>query len=544
MPANRVATAGGDSPRTRPSSADPAVHDISLEQAADRRLSVGDRRDLGLLLALAAAAFVVRAVPVLLGGGLFGLQGYDDGVYFGAATALVHGVIPYRDFLLLHPPGIVVLLSPLAALGSLTGDPVAFAVARASIMLLGALNTVLVGLVAGRHDRLAGLTAAAVYAVWSTASNFERSTDLHAAQNTLLLLALLALSARDRIGPRRAGFAGVALGLATTVQLWQAASVAVVVVWLAWRARATRGDALRPIVAFIAGAVIAIGVVCLPFLAAAPEAMVRYILIDQVSRPIQGVSVIERLRALEGFPQLAQLPTMLRRLVADEVVAVGALAGVALVAMTAWRCPWTRLWAALAVAQTAVVLAMPSFHNDYASFVAPAASLVIGTGIGIGLGRMPQRGAPRSLARGASVLLLVLLAAVSLVRQEGQPLPLADLESDISGARCVTSDAPSLLVLTSAMRRNLDAGCALVLDPSGVLYDADRGRLRRESDGYLRLNAPGFQSAMLAWYTSGDAALFSRSSRGLSQATRAAIEQRLPFEHRHGFITVRLAASP
>ncbi len=543
MPAKRDATAGGDRPRTRPSSTVPAVDGIPLDHAADRRLSAADRRDVRLLAALAATAFAVRALPVVLGGGMFGLQGYDDGVYFGAATALVHGVIPYRDFLLLHPPGIVVLLSPLAALGSLTGDPAAFAMARASMMLLGAVNTVLVGLVAGRHDRLAGLTAAAIYAVWSTASNFERSTDLHAAQNTLLLLALLALSARDHIGPRRAGSAGVALGLATAVQLWQAVSVVVVLVWLASRARSKRGDALRPIVAFIAGAVIAFGLVCLPFLAAAPEAMVRYIFVDQVSRPIQGISVIERLRALEGFPQLAQLPTMLRRLVPDEVVAAGALAGIALVAMTAWRCPWTRLWAALAVVQAAVVLATPSFHNDYASLVAPAASLVIGTGIGIGMGQLP-RGTWRSLARGASVVLLVLLAAVSVARQEGQSLPLADLESDISGARCVTSDAPSLLVLTSAMRRNLDAGCPLVIDPSGVLYDADRGRLSRESDGNLRLDAPGFQAAMLAWFTSGDAALFSRSSRPLSQATQAAIEQRLPIAHRHGFVTVRLAASP
>ena len=32
-----------------------------------------------------------------------------------------------------------------------------------------------------------------------------------------------------------------------------------------------------------------------------PQAMVRYTLVDQVSRPSQGVDAIERLRVLEGF---------------------------------------------------------------------------------------------------------------------------------------------------------------------------------------------------------------------------------------------------
>src|SRR5689334_22729672 len=41
---------------------------------------------------------------------------YDDGIYFGAAIRLIHGWLPYRDFLLPHPPGLTVLLSPIAAL--------------------------------------------------------------------------------------------------------------------------------------------------------------------------------------------------------------------------------------------------------------------------------------------------------------------------------------------------------------------------------------------------------------------------------------------
>ncbi len=133
-------------------------------------------------------AFVLRLLPVLNGGGLYGLNDYDDGVYFGAAVALVHGSIPYRDFLLLHPPGILYVLAPFAALGNLVGDATAFAAARLAFMLLGAANAGLVALVAGRIGRRAALFAGVLYAVWPVAANVERTTWLIAPQNTLLLL--------------------------------------------------------------------------------------------------------------------------------------------------------------------------------------------------------------------------------------------------------------------------------------------------------------------------------------------------------------------
>ncbi len=93
----------------------------------------------------------MRAIPVLRGGGLTGDLGYDDGAYYAAAVGFVHGLLPYRDFLFVQPPGIVLLLSPFAALGTLTSDATGMAVARATFILLGALNGVLVAVVAGRH---------------------------------------------------------------------------------------------------------------------------------------------------------------------------------------------------------------------------------------------------------------------------------------------------------------------------------------------------------------------------------------------------------
>ena len=81
------------------------------------------------MIAIAAIAFLVRLVPVLRGGGLFGIGNYDDGVYYAAATGDPRPA-SYQDFLLLHPPGICTALAPFAFLAQAIGDSYGFAVAR------------------------------------------------------------------------------------------------------------------------------------------------------------------------------------------------------------------------------------------------------------------------------------------------------------------------------------------------------------------------------------------------------------------------------
>jgi alpha-1,2-mannosyltransferase len=511
-------------------------------RAMARRPLLHDRSDALVLIGLAAAAFAVRLIPVLRGGGLGGLQGYDDGVYFGAAMAAVAGVLPYRDFLLLNPPEIVLLLSPFAILGQQIGDPAAFALARVAFMMLGALNAVLVALTAGRYGRTAGLTAGVLYAVWNTAANGERTTDLHAPENTLLLLGLLALSRPGRIRQQRAALVGVALGLATAVQLWQVVSLVVIVWWVVVRSP-RRGRAKLSAAAFcVAGAAVAFAAICVPFFAVAPEAAVRYVFIDQVNRPSMQIDVLERLRVLEGLPQLSRLPAAVHAVVMERLVVILAAIGLALVIGTAVGRPWTRPWAALAIVQTIVLLSTPSFFDDYPSFVAPAATLVIGTGLAeltILLGRRGWR----PMLRISWGVALAILAIGSMGRKEGAPLPVSEIERDVASARCVVADSPALLILTSTLRRDLDARCAIVFDPTGTSYDTDRGRLRPGPGGASRRQAPGYQAAMTEWYTSGDAALFVRpKSNGLSTTTQAAIERRLPVELRRGAVIVRVAA--
>jgi len=127
---------------------------------------------------VALVAFVARLLPRLRGGGLGGIDGYDDSVYYAAATALVHGREPYADFVLLHPSGLILALTPFAAFARLTPDSVGRRARGWAFMLLGAGNTVLVMRIARRFGGFAGVLAGLGYALSYPALYAERSTTL------------------------------------------------------------------------------------------------------------------------------------------------------------------------------------------------------------------------------------------------------------------------------------------------------------------------------------------------------------------------------
>src|ERR1700735_3314094 len=109
-------------------------------------------------LVILAATVVGLALPVLQlsrPGALLGVTEYDDGVYFGSAIRLVDGVIPYRDFVLVQPPGLVLLMTPIAALSKLTGS--AWGMGLGRILTAGAstASIPLAGLLVRRRGVLA-----------------------------------------------------------------------------------------------------------------------------------------------------------------------------------------------------------------------------------------------------------------------------------------------------------------------------------------------------------------------------------------------------
>ena len=85
------------------------------------------------VIALAAAFSLAIGWYELLGMGEWHQYlEYDDGVWFGTAVRLAHGVLPYRSFVDDQPPGVPVLMLPFALWSRSVGTRTAFAWARAA----------------------------------------------------------------------------------------------------------------------------------------------------------------------------------------------------------------------------------------------------------------------------------------------------------------------------------------------------------------------------------------------------------------------------
>ena len=104
---------------------------------------------------------------------------YDTGVYLAASIHLVSGVVPYRNYVFVQPPGLVVLLSPLGVIGRLGSTHGAFVVGRIVSALVTALNVSLVTWLVRGRGRVAmviagvGLALLPVVVLVSTGVNLE-----------------------------------------------------------------------------------------------------------------------------------------------------------------------------------------------------------------------------------------------------------------------------------------------------------------------------------------------------------------------------------
>jgi alpha-1,2-mannosyltransferase len=476
--------------------------------APARRRSRLTDPSLALVAGVAMLAFGARLLIVLRGGGLHGLHGYDDGVYYSGAASLVFGRLPYRDFLFLHPPGVLLALAPFAELGRITSDPTGFAVARVAFMAVGALNAALVTRLAARAGKVAAVVAGLLYALWLPSMLAERTTLLEPLVTTALLGGLLLLSSlRGEPSTRRALLAGAVLGAGACVKLWGAVPLAVVVLFLL--ARRARPTALRVVV----GATAAGLLICGPFLASAGAAMVRMVVVIQVGRERSRGSVLLRLSDVTGA--LRHLPGA----PFTVVVLVTLLACCVVLAATlvALRDPRTRLWAALLVAHVTVLLVTPAYFAHYASFAGVPIALVLGAAAAA-LVRRRSAPARRSLPLAAVLTAVVLLGAHSATAWFGVPYPARQLAAGVPAAGCVVADDNTALIELDVLSRDLRAGCRLQPDVTGVVYDLISRRPGQR--GVPQEENPEWQATILAYLTSGSAtAMVGGTGNGFADET-------------------------
>ncbi|HEV3069151.1 MAG TPA: hypothetical protein VGY50_14955, partial [Streptosporangiaceae bacterium] len=82
------------------------------------------------MLAATLLALAIRLYTLTRPGYLTGVTEYDDGVYLGGAIRLLQGSLPYHDFAFVQPPGILLLMAPVAVLGKIGATTHAMAAAR------------------------------------------------------------------------------------------------------------------------------------------------------------------------------------------------------------------------------------------------------------------------------------------------------------------------------------------------------------------------------------------------------------------------------
>src|SRR5262249_47173749 len=155
-------------------------------------------------------------------GFLLGVTEYDDGPYFGSAVRLVHGSLPYRQFVLVQPPGITLLMSPAALLSYWTGTAWGLAIGRILTLLAATAGVALGGLLVRHRGLVAVLLTCGIMAIYSDAVAAAHTVLVEPWLVLFCLAGAVAMFDRDRItaSTKRLAWGGVLFGFAGAVEAW------------------------------------------------------------------------------------------------------------------------------------------------------------------------------------------------------------------------------------------------------------------------------------------------------------------------------------
>ena len=464
-------------------------------------------------VALAVVAFLARLLPTLRGGGLLGMGVYDDGVHFTAAAALLAGRDAVRRLRAAAPAGHRGRADSVRAPRPAHVRPHRLRRGTARVHGLGALNAVLVALLARRFGLVAAVVSGVFYALWYPATFWEARTTIETIGTLLVLLCLLLLLPWSGRPTRRAvGLAGVLLGLSAGMKIWAVVPIAVILLWHL----VVGGAVPRPCgwPGEWSGVVVGAGVLLLPFFAMAPGPMLRMVVADQLGRPRMTDTAAGRLRSIVNVGPYVAHASGLHR----WAFLVAALLVVAAAAAAAWTRADARVVVLLTVATTIVVLAGPTYFQHYAAFPAPFLAVMVGVAAGVALARQQRAVSVTGLA--AVVGVLAVAAVIPLSRPLNDPFPGAHLGRLAGGRGCVVADDPSALILMNVLSRDLSRGCPQPVDFTGQTYD--RAAMSGSDGQWLpRIRNPRWQQMATEQLTAGSSTILARKGgAGLSRATK------------------------
>jgi alpha-1,2-mannosyltransferase len=472
----------------------------------------------GVIITVAALLGLgLRVFQLTRPGYLTGFTQYDDGVYIGNALRLVNGVIPYRDFAMVQPPGSMLLMVPAALGGKVFGS--AWALAAARVLTVGAdtANVVLAGLLVRHRGALAAGVASGLYAVYPAALNASQSLFLEPWLNLFCLLGAVILFDGDHLaghrgvagenGSRRAFWAGVCFGFGTAVKIW--AALPALVAWLlCLRARRDR-------VPFAGGFLVGIAVPCLPFLALAPSGFGRTVFVSELVQATHGrVGANPRLADITGIVGLSSVG------VNPKIWAGATAAGILLLfVVIAWlrarragsratALDWFALICTLVV--TGMLFSPSEWYVHYAAFAGPFLAVLVGLSAGrLVAARHPPVKKPRPWVRVcAGVVAALLIAAMGAA--DGYIVvttlyPARDLSAAsalIPPGACVLTDTAAATVVIGRFSAS-SPGCPVIVDTVGTLIATTHGKDFVAGPGVLQADTQvwqqAFQQARYVW---------------------------------------------
>ena len=432
-------------------------------------------------LAIVVCTLLALALRLLLlsrPGYLMGVTEYDDGPYFGSAVMLVHGLLPYKTFILVQPPGITLLMVPAALLSKITGTATAMATGRVLTTLASTAGVALAGLLVRHRGLLVVIVTCGIIAVYPDSVYTARTILVEPWLVLFCLLGALALFDGDRLTSSRKRLlaGGAAFGFAGCIEVW--AIFPVIVLACVFLPR------IRRLAVFAGGLAAGFLVPTLPFAGLAPKRFYESLYVAQVA-PRAGSTRVPLGVRLSNMIGVINLHLGAHPLTLIEVLTGLLIVAVAVLIAAGWllshRPPPQLDWFVLATTAVVVVMFLwpDQFHYHFAAFLAPFFALSIALPLGrlldvVAAGRswLPEHRA-RELWKPAAALgglAIVLLAMEQGSHEAHLQLPLgpvpAQVERIIPKGACVGTDQVSYLLMANRFSP-VQANCPHLLDGLG-----------------------------------------------------------------------------
>ena len=405
---------------------------------------------------------------------------YDSGVYLAGSIRLVSGSLPYRDFVFVQPPGILILLSPAAVISRIFGTHDGLIVARLMTSVISALNVSLVCVLVRHRGRAAmliaglGLAFMPIVSDISSALFLEQYVVFFVLLGAVVIFSPLASRARTLNGSLALG--GALFGFAGLVKIWAIFPFVAMIVCLALTHR-------KRVVVFVGAAVATFSAFALPFVLSAPGNFLHQVLVAQLTRkPFSGdaAGVVARLAGMTGLALTQFAPGTFGVVVIFGVllciVALGYSRRVA-------RNDTDLFILVAAVFVTWGILAGPVFYPHYAAFVVPFLVVLAAVSIGrvreslgpLTRGFTVSRSLRRFVSWGATVAFVGVVVGIvmwsgifySSVGEMSGYAVLSKIPQLIPPGACVVYDNVGYGILENRFFSD-DAACPKVIDPIGT----------------------------------------------------------------------------